>query len=101
MQNILDLPRIKGTNLQKIHQFYEQLRYNVQSLETIGKLGVVRGNVALTIDKLAEIWFATMTIGKTGILSNVVTHWAPGYVEIQWNQVKIIEMKRHNQNVIK
>ena len=55
VQNILDLPRIKGTNPQKIHQFYEQLRYNVQSLETMGKLGVVRGNVALTIDKLAGI----------------------------------------------
>lgn len=50
VQNILDLPRIKGTNPQNIHQFYEQLRYNVQSLETMGKLGDVRGNVALTID---------------------------------------------------
>ena len=55
VQNILDLPRIKGTNPQNIHQFYEQLRYNVQSLETMGKLGDVRGNVALTIDKLAGI----------------------------------------------
>ena len=32
VQNILDLPKIKGTNPQKIHQFYVQLRYNVQSL---------------------------------------------------------------------
>lgn len=55
VQNILDLPRIKGTNPQTIHQFYEQLRYNVQSLETMGKLGDVEGNVALTIDKLAGI----------------------------------------------
>ena len=55
VQNIFDLPRIKGTNSQKIHQFYEQLRYNAQSLETMGKLGDVRGNVALTIDKLAGI----------------------------------------------
>ena len=55
VQNILDLPRIKGTFPQKIHQFYEQLRYNVQSLKTMGKLGDVRGNVALTTDKLAGI----------------------------------------------
>lgn len=55
VQNILDLPRIKGTNPQKVHQFYEQLQYKVQSLETMGKLGDVRGNVALTIDKLAGI----------------------------------------------
>ena len=55
VQNILDLPRIKGTNSKKIHRFYEQLCYNVQSLETMGKLGDVRGNVALTIDKLAGI----------------------------------------------
>ena len=37
VQNILDLPRIKGAN--------PQLRYNVQSLETMGRLGDVRGNV--------------------------------------------------------
>ena len=53
--NILDLPRIKGTNPNKIHQFHEQLLYNVQSLETTGKLGDVRGKVALMIDKLAGI----------------------------------------------
>ena len=55
VQNTLDLPRIKGTNPQKIYQFYEQLWYNVQSLETTGRLGDVRGNVALMIDKLAGI----------------------------------------------
>ena len=55
VQNIVDLPRIKRTNPQTIHQFYEQLRYNVQSLETMGKLGDVGGNVALTRDKLAGI----------------------------------------------
>ena len=47
VQNILDLPRINGTIPQKW--------YNVQSLETMGKLGDVRGNVALTIDKLSGI----------------------------------------------
>ena len=55
VQDILDLPRIKGTNFQKIHHFYERLKYCVQSLETMGKLAEVKGNVALTIDKLAGI----------------------------------------------
>lgn len=48
-------PGLKEQIHKKIHQFYEQLQYNVQSLETMGKLGDVRGNVALTIDKLAGI----------------------------------------------
>ena len=55
VQNILHLPRIKGRNPQKMLQFYEQLRYNAQSLETMGRLGDVRGNMMLMIDKLAGI----------------------------------------------
>lgn len=47
-------PGLKEQIHKKIHQFYEQLWYNVQSLETMGKLGDVRGNVALTIDKLGS-----------------------------------------------
>ena len=55
VQNILDLPRIKGTNPQKNPSVLRKTAVKVHSLETMGKLGDVRGNVALTIDKLAEI----------------------------------------------
>ena len=53
--DILDLPKISGNQPRKIHQFYERLLYDVQSLETMGKLSEVNGNVALTIDKLSGI----------------------------------------------
>ena len=47
VENILALPTISGTNAAKIHDFYETLLYNVQSLETLGKtsdcLALVRG----------------------------------------------------------
>ena len=47
VENKLALPTISGTNVPKIHDFYETLLYNVQSLETLGKtsdcLALVRG----------------------------------------------------------
>ena len=55
VKDILDLPKVSENQPQKIHQFYEWLLYNVQSLETQGKLNKVNGNVALTIDKLPGI----------------------------------------------
>ena len=55
VKDILDLPKISGNKPRKIHQFYERLSYDVQSLETMGKLSQVNGNVALTIDKLSGI----------------------------------------------
>ena len=53
--NINNLPVISGSNPGKVHDFYKQLRYNVQSLETLGKLDYVRGNVRATLDKLKGI----------------------------------------------
>ena len=57
MKDILDLSKISfsGNQPRKIHQFYEQLSYDVQSFETMGKLSRVNGNVALTRDKLSGI----------------------------------------------
>ncbi|KAK3751387.1 hypothetical protein QZH41_002580 [Actinostola sp. cb2023] len=37
VENIMALPVINGTNPGKIHQFYQTLNFNVQSLETLGK----------------------------------------------------------------
>ena len=55
VKDILDLPTINGYQPRKFHHFYERLLYDVQSLETMGKLSVVNGNVALTIDTLSGI----------------------------------------------
>ena len=38
VQNITALPVITGSHPRKIHDFYEKLLFNVQSLETLGKL---------------------------------------------------------------
>ena len=51
----MSLPNIHGCQPSKIHEFYETLMYNVQSLETLGKLSEVNGYVRATIDKLEGI----------------------------------------------
>ena len=38
-----------------MHKFYKTLLFNVQSLETLGKLQDVKGNVRYIIDKLKRI----------------------------------------------
>ena len=55
VKDIPELPKVSGNQPQKIHQFYERLLYNVQSLETLGKFHKVNGNLALTFDKLPGI----------------------------------------------
>ena len=55
VQNIMGLPVISGANTAKIHQFYEALSFNVQALETLGKLREVNGYVRMSIDKLPGI----------------------------------------------
>ena len=55
IQNIMDLPTITGSQPVKVHEFYKKLLYNVQLLETLGKLREVSGNVRSVIGKLKGI----------------------------------------------
>ena len=55
IQNIMSLPNVPGCQPSRIHNFYETLMYNVQSLETMGKLSEVNGYVRATIDRLKGI----------------------------------------------
>jgi len=55
VQNIMALPVITGSHPKKIHEFYEKLLFNVQSLETLGKLKEISGYVRMSIDKLQGI----------------------------------------------
>ena len=55
VENIMSLPTIGGTQPARIHDFYEKLLFNVQSLETMRKLREVNGYVRMTIDKLPGI----------------------------------------------
>ena len=55
VQNIMALPSVSGSNPVKIHQFYEKLLFNVQALETLGRLQDVNGYVRMSLDKLEAI----------------------------------------------
>lgn len=55
VQNIMALPMITGSHPKKIHEFYEKLLFNVQSLETLGKLKEISGYVRMSIVKLQGI----------------------------------------------
>ena len=55
VQNILDLPVVKGTDPVEINNFYKTLLFNVQSLETLGKLERVNGMTQSVLDKLSGI----------------------------------------------
>jgi len=55
VHNIMGLPVVSGANPAKIHQSYEALSFNVQALETLGKLKEVNGFVRMSIDKLPGI----------------------------------------------
>jgi hypothetical protein len=52
MKNIMGLPVITGNQPRKVHEFYEYLVYNVQSVETLGKPKEITGYVRTTLDKL-------------------------------------------------
>ena len=49
------LPSVSGSNPVKIHPFYDKLLFNVQALETLGRLQDVNGYVRMSLDKLEAI----------------------------------------------
>ena len=55
VRNIMRLPVVDGADPKRINDFLKQLRYNVQSLETLGKLADVKGNVRSILDKVKGI----------------------------------------------
>ena len=55
VRNILELPNIKERNVEGIHEFYETLLFNVESLRTMGELKKLDAAVRFTFDKLQVI----------------------------------------------
>ena len=53
--NIMELPVVKNANPNEIDRFYKTLLYNVQSLETLGKLERVNGMTRIVLEKLPGI----------------------------------------------
>ena len=51
----MELPVVKDTNPNEVDKFYKTLLYNVQSLETLGKLERVNGMTRSVLDKLPGI----------------------------------------------
>ena len=55
VQNIPDLPMVKGSEPSEVNNFYKVLLFNVQSLETLGKIERVNGMTRSVLDKLSGI----------------------------------------------
>ena len=55
IENIMALPVVVGSQPLKVHEFYHKLAYNVQSLESLGKLSECWGLVRSVLNKLKGI----------------------------------------------
>ena len=55
MRNILELPTIREGDVAKIHDFYEKLLFNVESLLTLKKLNELDAAARFTLNKLEVI----------------------------------------------
>ena len=55
IENIMALPVVVGSQPLKVHEFYHKLAYNVQSLESLGKLSECWGLARSVLNKLKGI----------------------------------------------
>ncbi|CAB3998678.1 Pol poly [Paramuricea clavata] len=65
--SLLELPTISERDVSKIHRFYEQLLFNIESLETLGKLDSIEGTTYYVLRKLEII--------KAELVTHVKTDW--------------------------
>jgi hypothetical protein len=74
IKNLQELPTITGRKVSKIHEFIKTLSYNIQSLETLGKLSQCLSMVRGIIDKLPGI--------KAELVTNQVGWQDWGFAEL-------------------
>ena len=55
VRNILELPTVRERDVKKIHEFYEKLLFNVESLQTLQSINKLDAAVRFTFDKLDVI----------------------------------------------
>ena len=55
MEEIINLPVIKGTNYDRVKEFYESLSKNHDALQTLGEAEMLRGFVVTTTKKLPHV----------------------------------------------
>ena len=87
----MGLPTILGGNPQGVDVFYKGLLYNVQSLETLGKLREVPGNVRAVLDKLRGIK-ADLVQGQEG--------WQEWYLlqaSKRWKEINSVTEESENR----
>ena len=84
ISNIMGLPVITSAHPKQVDEFYKKLLHNVQSLETLGRLRDVTGNVRAVLDKLKGIK-ADLVRGQVG--------WQ------EWDFPKLIEALRQWREV--
>ena len=77
VKNTLELPHIKDRDVAKMHDFYDFLLYNVESLQTLEKLNEIDAAVRFTIDKLNVVKHELATLDE---------NWS------EWNFSKFIEV---------
>ena len=65
--SLLELSTVSERDVSKIHRFYEQLLFNVESLETLGKLDSVEGTTYYVLRELEII--------KAELVTHVKTDW--------------------------
>jgi len=76
VRSILELPMIKERDVKKIHEFYEVLLFNVESLWTLESLNKSDAAVRFTFDKLGVI---KNELGVSGVLRNSWKCWRNGH----------------------
>jgi len=54
MDEIVNLPMVRGTNYAKIQEFYEKVSKNFDALLTLGEADMLRGFVMSTLNKLPQ-----------------------------------------------
>ena len=55
VRNILELPTVRERDVKRIHEFYEKLLFNVESLQTLQSINKLDAAVRFTFDKLDVI----------------------------------------------
>ena len=89
MDNINALPTVYGSQRSKIHQFCQNLNYNVQSMETLGKVLDCWTMVQSVLDKLPSI--------NAELVSNKMGWQDWGFGELlqaseEWREIYPLEM---------
>ena len=55
VNEIVNLPVVRGTNYAKIHKFYEKASKSFDALLTLGEAEMLRGFVMMTLNKLPHV----------------------------------------------